>query len=155
MAGGGAVLLAVGLGIVLAGGDKKAPPPPPPPLVKAKPKPAEPPPPPKPTRVPPKPLTTEERAFIDGLFQRAQPHIDAFRKYAKEGWDLKGKEDNEGANDVWLKAKHEYQAAVQIVSEALEDEDRFPGERPGMDSYNSKLGVWTKEHSQLPKVYVK
>ena len=155
MAGIGAIVAAAGIGIFIANsGKKKAPPPALPPVV-AKPKPVEAPPPPKPTKVPPKPLTAEERAYIDGLFTKAKPHIDAFHKLAKDGWDCKKAEDNEGANTAWVKAKKEYQAAVLIVSEALEDDERFPSERPGMDSYNHRLAAWTKEHSEIPKSFMK
>jgi len=155
LAGAGGVLAAVGIGIFIANSGKKAPIQLPPPVVVAKPRMEAPPPPPKPTKVPPKPLTPEERAYIEGLFARAKPHFETFQKLAREGWDLKKKEDNEGANARWVKAKHEYQEAVQIVSEALEDEDRFPSERPGMDSYNARLGAWQKELATVPKTFVK
>ncbi len=152
LAGLGFVILAVGIGIIASRPDK-APPPPPPPLVVAPPKvELEPPKAGPPPKAPPKPLTEDERKRIETLFQRAQPHIDAFRQKAKEGWALKGKEDNEGANEAWIDAKHEYQKAMEIVNEAMEDEDRFPAERPGMASFIGKLGGWTKELAALPKV---
>jgi hypothetical protein len=155
LAGVGGVILAAGIGIVAANSKKKAPPPPPPAPVVAKAKPVEVAPPPKPTKVPPKPLTAEERTYIDGLFTKAKTHIDEFHKYAKVGWDLKGKGDNDGANDAWVKAKHEFQAAVGIVSEAVEDDLRFPSERPGMSTYNDRVGAWQKEYMALPKSFVK
>jgi hypothetical protein len=155
LAGAGGIILAAGIGIVVANSKKKAPAPLPPPVVVAKPKPVEPPPPPKPTKIPPKPLTTEERAYIDGLFVKAKPHVDEFHRLAKAGWEFKKKEDNDGANAAWVKAKHEFQAAVAIVSEALEDDIRFPSDRPGLESYNSRLSTWTKEHAELPKSFVK
>lgn len=107
-----------------------------------------------PVKVPPKPLTEQERAYIEDLFRKADPHIQAFRKHAKAGWDLKNKEDNAGANEEWIDAKHDFTKAVQIVSEALEDVDRFPEERPGMKSFNERLGAWQKEWAALPKVNV-
>ncbi len=148
------VVMAV-VGIAVANMGKKAPPPAAP-VVQAPPKKA---PevvlPPKPTKIPPKPLTDSEKSYLDGLFRQAQPHVDAAQKFAKEGWSLKNdKEDNEGANAAWVKAKHEYQAAVGIVNAAIEDEDKFPLERPGMGFYNSILGRWVKEMSGLPKVNV-
>lgn len=102
----------------------------------------------------PKPLTETEKAYINDLFKKADPFIESFRKHAKAGWDLKKSEDNDGANEEWIDAKHDYQKAVQIVSEALEDAERFPEERPGMSSFNAKLAVWNHEFSQLPKVNV-
>jgi len=102
----------------------------------------------------PKPLTETEKTFINDLFKKAEPHMADFRRHAKAGWDLKNKEDNEGANEEWIDAKHDFQKAVQIVSEALEDVDRFPEERPGMKSFNDRLGQWQKEFSALPKVNV-
>ena len=107
-----------------------------------------------PVKVPPKPLTEQEKTYIEGLFKKADPHIQAFRKHAKAGWDLKNKEDNLGANEEWIDAKHEFQKAVVIVSEALEDTDRFPEERSGMKYFNERLGAWQKEFSALPKVNV-
>jgi hypothetical protein len=155
LAGVGGIILCAGIGIVIANSKKKAPPPLPPAPVVAKPKPVEAAPPPKSTKIPPKPLTPEERTYIDGLFAKAKPHVDEFHRFAKEGWDLKKKEDNDGANEAWVKAKHEFQAAVAIVSEALEDDVRFPSDRPGLESYNSRLATWTKEHAELPKSFVK
>jgi hypothetical protein len=107
-----------------------------------------------PVKAPPKPLTDGEKAYIEGLFTKAKPHIEAFRRHADAGWELKKKEDNDGANEEWIDAKHEYQKAVEIVSEALEDEDRFASERPGMAAFNGRLATWTKEFSNLPKVNV-
>jgi len=148
------VIVAVILGVTMGGPKQKVAPPPLPVVrapVKADPvevKPAG------PTKVPPKPLTDSETAFIKGLFEKADPHIKDFRKHAKAGWDLKNKEDNEGANEEWIDAKHDFQKAVQIVSEALEDVDRFPEERPGMRAFNDRLGAWQKEFAALPKVNV-
>jgi hypothetical protein len=102
----------------------------------------------------PKPLTETEKAFINDLFKKADPHIQSFRAHAKAGWDLKKKEDNDGANEEWIDAKHDFQKAVGIVSEALEDADRFPEERPGMKAFNDRLGAWQKEFAALPKVNV-
>lgn len=152
--GGALVVVAAIVGIALATSGKKPPPPPPAPAPLPPPKKVEPPKPAAPERVPPKPLTVEEKEFLEGLFREAQPHIDEFRKQAKAGWVLKGKEDNDGANDAWIDAKHAFQKAVQIVSEGLEDEERFPPDRPGLDRFNGKLAAWQKEMSELPKVNV-
>ena len=149
---GAAVL---GIVVYVASKPKPAAAPQPAPVALAPVKKAEPPPPPPPPKkAPPKPLTPEERAYIDGLFRKAEPHVAAFRKHAKAGWDLKGQEDNDGANEEWIDAKHEFQKAVQTVSEALEDEERFPEDRPGMRAYIDKLVSWQKEYAQLPKVNV-
>jgi len=108
-----------------------------------------------PTKPPPKPLTPEEEAWVRGLFQSAQPHVEAFKKYAKEGWDLKGREDNEGANASWVKAKKEGRQAIEIVNEALEDYEKFPPDRQDayMSAWVSRLTGWQKELSQVPKVH--
>ncbi len=148
----GFVILAAGIGIAASRSDR-APPPPPLVVVQAAPKKElEPPKPAPPVKDPPKPLTEDEKKYIDGLFKRAQPHIDAFRGKAKEGWALKGKEDNEGANEAWMDAKHEYQKALEIVNDAMEDEDKYPAERPGMGTFLGRLSGWQKELSELPKV---
>ena len=39
-----------------------------------------------PVRVPPPPLTEKEKAFVDGLFQQAEPHMKRFYEFAAEGW---------------------------------------------------------------------
>jgi len=148
------VFVAAIVGIAVANSGKKpAPPPivvlPPPP-----PKKVEPPKPAMNVPEPPKPLTLEEKLFLEGLFKEAQPHMDEFRRKAKEGWDLKGKGDNDGANECWIDAKHAFQKAVQIVGSGLEDETRFDPDRPGLDRFNEKLAAWQKEFSELPKVNV-
>lgn len=107
-----------------------------------------------PVKTPPKPLTEQEKSYISDLFRKAEPHILSFRTHAKAGWALKDKEDNDAANEEWIDAKHDFQKAVQIVSEALEDAERFPDERPGMRAFNDRLAGWTKEFSELPKVNV-
>jgi len=152
--GGAVIVVFVIIGVVLAGGgDRKAPPPPPaPPPLKAKT--VEPPRPVEPSRPQPKPLTEQEKAYLEGLFTQAKPHIEEFRRKAREGWDLKGRQDNDGANECWIDAKHAFQKAVQIVSEGLEDETRFEPDRPGLDRFNERLAVWQKEMSELPKVNV-
>lgn len=151
---GGAVLVVIAavVGVALASPKKKpvepiklAPPPPPP--KKEPPPPAAPPP-----RPQPKPLTVEEKELIEAAFRKAQPHIDEFRKHVKAGWEKKKVEDNEGANDCWIDAKKEFQKATQIVNELLEDEDRFPTERPGVDRFLERLGTWQREMADLPKV---
>jgi hypothetical protein len=101
-----------------------------------------------------KPLSDSEKEYIEGLFRKAQPHIDAFRKHAKAGWVHKEKEANDAANEEWIDAKHEFQKALEIVNEALEDLDRFPDERPGMRTFNDRLAGWQKEMMALPKVNV-
>ena len=151
---GALVVLAAVVGIVASGKPKETKPAPAP--VSKAPPPKEPSPvrPAPPEKPPPKPLTADERTYIEGLFRRAQPHIESFRQHAREGWTFKEKGDNDAANEEWIDAKHEFRKAVEIVSEALEDEDRFPSERPGMDSYNGRLATWTKEMAALPKVNV-
>ena len=108
-----------------------------------------------PTKVPPKPLTAEETAWVKGLFEKAQPHVDSFRSLSKQGWDLKAKEDNDGANAAWVKAQKEAREAIAIVSEALEDYEKFPPDRQDayMSSWVSRLNGWVKERSQLNKVH--
>jgi hypothetical protein len=152
LVGGAVLVLCVIVGIAAAtSGKKEAPkveaPKPPPPPPKAEPVKTG-----LPPVEPPKPLTEEEKKFLEGLFEQAKPHVEEFRKQAKAGWDLKGKGDNDGANECWIDAKHAFQKAVQIVSEGLEDEVRFPSERPGVDRYNARLAAWQKEMSELPKV---
>ncbi len=154
LGGIGFVVAAVILGFVMGGPKKPVEVPKPvvaPKTVKAEPVAAKPLGPVKPA---PKPLTDQEKAYIEDLFRKADPHIQAFRKHAKAGWDLKNKEDNVAANEEWIDAKHDFQKAVQIVSEALEDAERFPEERPGMKYFNERLGAWQKEFSALPKVNV-
>jgi hypothetical protein len=148
------VVVAVVVAIVAAKSNKPAPPPPPPPVAKVVEKAPEPPkagPPPKPA---PKPLTPEEKTYIEGLFAKAQPHVDLFRRNAKKGWDLKNQGDNDAANEAWIDAKHEFQKAMEFVVEVTEDEDRFPAERPGMSWFNGKVAQWQKELSEIPKVNV-
>jgi hypothetical protein len=153
---GGLAFVAVAIVVgVIAAKSKKAPPPPPPPpplrVVQKNPEPPKSGPPPK---AAPKPLTTEEKAFIEGLFAKAQPHVDLFRKHVKAGWDLKNKGDNDASNEAWIDAKKEFHKALEIVVEVTEDEDRFPAERPGMSFFNSRVAGWQKELSDLPKVNV-
>jgi hypothetical protein len=109
-----------------------------------------------PVKVPPKPLTPEERAYIDGLFQKAEPHFKAFEAKVKEGWALKEKGDNDGSNAAWVTAKDEAHIAIQIVVEAIEDEDRFPPDRQDayMGSWVSRLARWQKALADVPKVNV-
>ena len=151
---GGAGILLVAVIAAFAMGKPKKPIAPPPPPVALKPKVEEAPVarPVGPVKAPPKPLTDQERTYINGLFTKADPHIKKFRDHAKAGWDLKNKGDNDGANEEWIDAKHEYQKAVAIVSEALEDAERFPEERPGMPEFNGRLAGWNKEFAALPKV---
>ena len=92
------------------------------------------------------------RGEIEAAFRKAQPHIDEFRKHVKAGWEKKKVEDNDGANECWIDAKKEFQKATQIVNELLEDEDRFPTERPGVDRFLERLGTWQREMADLPKV---
>jgi len=154
LAGVAIIVVAIVLGVAMGKGKKPIEPP----KVIAAPKPVVvdegPAKPVGPVKIPPKPLTETEKAYINDLFKKADPFIESFRKHAKAGWDLKKKEDNDGANEEWIDAKHDYQKAVQIVSEALEDAERFPEERPGMSTFNTKLSAWTHEFSQLPKVNV-
>jgi hypothetical protein len=149
--GGVGLLILIGVAVYAMAPSKKAPPPQAPPPAPA-PKTAEAPKVVIPTRVLPKPLTESEKSYIGGLFARAQPHMDLFEKYAKQGWDLKEKGDNEGANDAWVKAKDEGHEAIRIVNEAMEDEDKFPLERPGMEIFNNRQASWTKKLMELPKV---
>jgi hypothetical protein len=102
----------------------------------------------------PMPLTAEERAEVERLFADAQPHMDAFRGQAAKGWRKKEAGDNKAANDCWVIAKKEFQAAIGIVSEVMEDEDRFPFERQEkyMRRYLDKMNGWQKEWSGIPKV---
>ena len=154
LGGVAAVVVAAVIGLLAAGG-KRPPAPAPLPVVVAPPKEDLPPPKPGPQPKPaPKPLTADEKAYIEDLFKKAQAHIDAFRQHAKAGWAHKEKEENETANEEWIDAKHEFQKALGIVNEAMEDEERFPSERPGMDSFNLRLAAWQKEMQQLPKVNV-
>jgi hypothetical protein len=152
LGGGVLVVVAAIVGVSLATSKKpvvepiKLAPPPPPPK-------KEPPPPPAPPPRPqPKPLTVEEKEEIEAAFREAQPHIDQFRKHVKAGWERKKAEDNEGANECWIDAKKEFQKATQIVNALLEDEDRFPLERPGVDRFSERLGAWQREMADLPKV---
>lgn len=152
-----ALLAAGGVALLLAGGEKKKAPKPKALAPAPPPKAAEPPPPPPPpAKIPPKPLTPEERAWIESLFQKAEPHVVTFRAKAKEGWALKEKGDNEGANDAWVKAKEEAHLAIAIVGEALEDYDKFPPDRQEvhMQFWNGRLSSWQKEMGNLPKVHV-
>ena len=148
--GGAVLVLAGGIAFLLTDGGKK-------PKVEEKPvlaPKAAPLGPATPAKAPPPPLTAEERTYIDGLFTRAQPHAEAAARFAREGWEHKGGDDMEAANESWKQAKHELQEAIGIVSEALEDYDRFPQERQDlhMRNYNSRLSGWTKEYSNIPKV---
>jgi hypothetical protein len=148
------VVVAIVVAVVAANSGKKKPVAAPPPLAPPPKKVEAPPPPPPPAKALPKPLTAEEKSFIEGLFKKAAPHIESFRAHAKAGWEQDKKGEKDAANEEWIDAKHAFQEAVQIVNEALEDEDRFPGDRPGMSTFNQRLAVWQKEMSDLPKVNV-
>ncbi len=151
------VLAVAGLALLVFGGRKKEPEKPK--ALAPLPPPKEPEPPPKPlppAKIPPRPLTPEERAWVDGLFKKAEPHVALFKSKSKEGWALKEKGDNEGANGAWVKAKDECHLAIGIVSEALEDYDKFSPDRQEahMQGYVARLSAWQKELAQLPKVHV-
>lgn len=109
-----------------------------------------------PTKEPPKPLTASEIKEVDELFDAAEVEMREFRTLVKKGWTLKNDEDDEeGANDAWVEAKKHYKSALRMVNEVMEDEDRFPEERQKafMGRWLERLGGWSKEASDVPKVH--
>ena len=142
--GAAAVIVGGIIVAMVASGNKKAPP-------KEAPKPLAPvvvaPPvetPKAPVKVPPPPLTDKERAFIEGLFKQAEPHMKKFYELADQGWK---NEDEAERNIAWLSAKKEAHKAISIVNEAMEDYDQFPTERQDayMGSWNARLTQWQKD----------
>jgi hypothetical protein len=113
--------------------------------------------PPGSTEEPPKPLTAAEKDEIESAFREAEPHMEEFRAFRKEGFSKKEAGDNDGANESWLKAKKAYRAALGVVNEVMEDEDRFPMKRQEafMKSWISKLSGWTHEFASVPKTFDK
>jgi len=152
---GGVVLVLIVVAVIMGtSGDKPQP-------VQDKPALGPPPPPPPPTGPvdePPKPLTAEETAEINRVFEQAQPDVDAFLRLKDEGWKKKNEEeDNDGANDAWVQAEEHYKAAMRIVNEIMEDEDRFPERRQTefMTRWIDKVATWQKARSSIPKVNFK
>jgi hypothetical protein len=141
--------------VVMAMKDKPKPKPAPVPLGKVEE--APPPKPLAPGEEPPKPLTEAEKAEVDQAFRDAEPHMATFRVHYKKGFDLKEAGDNEGANDEWLKAKKAYRAALGIVNEVMEDEERFPQRRQEafMRSWTEKLSEWSHAAADTPKTFEK
>lgn len=141
------VVGAVVAALLLGGGEKKAPPREEPAALAPEAPPEKAAPPKAPPKAPPPPLTDKERAYVEGLFKQAEPHMKRFYEFADQGWKL---EDEEERNRVWLKAKDAAHTAIQIVSEAMEDYDQFPQERQDahMQSFNNRLAQWTKDLAQ-------
>jgi len=145
----------VGAGVavaIMAGGKEPAPKPAPKPLAPVvEPEPVEA---PKPAaKAPPPPLTEKEKAYVQGLFDQAEPHMKKFYEYADKGWAL---DDEAERNAAWKVAKEEAHKAIQIVVEAMEDFDRFPMERQTahMRRWNDRLTGWQKDlQGKIGKVH--